>query len=155
MTGIEIAISRRFLFVIFRQSEMDSQGPGLPNPVFELMHANESFYTFMVASLGLGAIATLVLGFSGVELLMGQGWGRILAIGYSVYAILSAVVGVIVNWIFVFGPMMEMANDAGLEQQGAIIGGMIGGSIGGCCGTIYPIILLCLLLPEKIKQALD
>ena len=60
---------------------------------------------------------------------MGQGWGRILAIGYNVYAIRSAVAGVIVNWIFVFGPMMEMANDAGLEQQGA----MIGGSIGGCC----------------------
>jgi hypothetical protein len=125
-----------------------------PNPVFELMEENEAYKMFTFVTMGLGFIATCVLGIAGIGLLKMQAWGRQLSIVYAVYAILAAIVGFIANWFWLIGPLMERANQMGPgPEQAAAIGGAIGGTVGGCFGVIYPIILLIFMMRPSFAQA--
>ena len=110
---------------------------------------------FTFVSMGLGFIATCVLGIAGFGLVKMQAWGRQLSVIYAVYSIFAAIVGLIANWVWVFGPLMERANamGPGPEKAGAI-GGAIGGGIGGCLGAIYPIVLLIFMLRPSFVRAL-
>jgi len=125
-----------------------------PNPVFELMEENQAYYVFTMVTMALGFVATVVLGLGGFGLLKMLAWGRHLSIGYAVYAIIAGIVGMIANWVWLIGPLMERANAAGggPEQAGAI-GGIIGGAFGGCIGLIYPVLLLIFMMRPNVVQA--
>jgi hypothetical protein len=109
-------------------------------------------WTFTIVSLGLGFVATIVLAISGIGLLQLRPWGRYLAIGYSLFAIIQAVVGTIVNWVFLVAPMMERAGEAGVQGQAAM-GAAIGGVLGGCIGLIYPVLLLIFMYRPNMIAA--
>ena len=79
-------------------------------------------------------------------------YGRTLAIGYSIYALLAGVVGLIVNVTIVFGPMLQNMQGLPAPQRAAAMGGLIGGVIGGCVGLVFPAILLfCMYRPSVVS----
>lgn len=125
--------------------------PGIENPIFEIMQQNSIYFAFMIASLGLGSIATILLIIAGVGLLNGKPYGRSCSIFYAGYAIVSGIIGIGMNFVFLVQPMLENINDMadGPEKAGAI-GGAIGGTLGGACGLIYPIILLIFMLRAPV-----
>ena len=131
------------------------QNPNMPNPALDLMKTNSVYQGIIICSLSLGFIFTIICILSGVGLLKYRKSGRTLALWYGWYAIIAAVIGTIVNVVFVFGPMMEQANQRGGPEAAGAIGGMIGGMVGGLAGLIYPIILLVFMNKQKLIDALD
>ena len=133
-----------------------SQGlfPAGPNPVLDAMKTNATYRTFTQASLVLGGFATVALIASGVGLLQMRPYGRTLAIGYGIYALIAAVAGMIVNFALVFGPMLESMQRLPPAQRAGVIGGMIGGVVGGGVGMVYPAILLYCMYRPNVLNAL-
>ena len=132
------------------------QNPQFPNPALEAMQGDGPYSLFLKVAIGIGSIFVVVLILSGVGLLKGRMWGRTLAIVYSVYAIISAVVGGVVNYFLLWGPMLQDAGPAAPgPENAAAIGGAIGGIGGTCVGMIFPIVLLIFMLRPKFKSALE
>lgn len=127
---------------------------GVPNPVLDLMNANPAYMAFMKVSLVLGGVAAVVLAISGIGLLLCKAWGRTLAIGYGVYAVVMGVVGMVANYFWLLKPLMEKAAQAPAgPDQAAFVGGLAGGLCGGCFGLIYPIILLYFMFRPTVIAA--
>jgi hypothetical protein len=127
---------------------------GGQNPVLDIMAENTTYRIFMQVSIILGLIATLVVIASGIGLLQLKPYGRTLAIVYGVYAVVAGIVGIIVNFVFIIGPLMQKASDAPAgPEQAAAIGGAIGGSFGGCIGLIYPVVLLFFMYRPNVVEA--
>lgn len=128
--------------------------PNIPNPAIEIMQSNAAYRSYMIGSIAMGFVSTIVLAVAGVGLLTWRKYGRTASIFYGWFAILSMIVGTIVNWIFIFGPMVEQAQKANGPEMAGAIGGAIGGSIGSCVALIYPAILLFFMSRPNIKNAL-
>ena len=90
---------------------------------------------------------------AGVGLLRLKSWGRKLSIGYAIYAIVFTIISSAANFMFLFRPMMEEAQQRQGVEAGAAIGGAIGASVGSCFGLIYPIILLIFMMRPKVVAA--
>ena len=131
------------------------QNPNVRNPVLDLIAGSPGYRLFTLVTVGLGFIATIVLIVAGIGLFQTKSFGRTLSIGYSIYAIVSGIVGLGVNFVFLIRPLLEQAQAAGTgpEQAGAI-GGIIGGSFGGCLGMAYPIVLLIFMCRRNVAEAL-
>jgi hypothetical protein len=126
------------------------------NPVMELMASNPAYRLFNQVSIGLGFVATAVLIVAGIGLIRARPFGRTLSIGYSIYAILAGLAGLVVSYLFLVQPLMERANAGGAgPERAAAIGGMIGGLAGGCLGQIYPILLLIFMCRRNVAEALQ
>lgn len=132
------------------------QNPNVRNPVLELMANSPGYRLFNQISTGLGFIVAIVLVVAGIGLLQTKSFGRTLSIGYSIYALVAGVVGLIVSFMFLMKPLLEQAQAAGggPERAGAI-GGMIGGMFGGCVSLIYPIVLLIFMYRRNVVEALS
>lgn len=124
-----------------------------PNPVLELMKENQAYFVFIVVTMVLGLVATLVLACGGYGLLKMRPWGRHLSIVYAVYTILAGIVGLIANWFWLFTPLMEQARQASGPEQAGAIGGLVGGVCGGGIGLIYPVLLLIFMTRPNVVQA--
>jgi hypothetical protein len=123
------------------------------NPVVKIMQDSPVMQTWMMVSVPLGLAACVALLASGIGLLGLKPWARTLAIGYAIYGILSCILGTIMNYVFLFGPLMEQAQHTRGPEAAAAIGGAIGGLIGGCLGLIYPVLLLIFMLLPKVAAA--
>lgn len=125
--------------------------PAMKNPVIDLMNANPVYWGFMMLSMIVGFLFTIVLMIGGVGLLNGRPYGRKCSIVYAIYAIIAAIVGTVFNFIFLLLPLLQQADGmaAGPEKAG-LIGGAIGGTVGGVCGVIYPIVLLIFMMRAPI-----
>ncbi len=131
------------------------QNPNVRNPVLDLMADSPVYRLFNQVMIGLGCIAAIVLIVAGIGLLQTRPWGRTLSIGYSLYAILSGILGLAMSFVFLVKPLLDQANAAGGgPEQAAAIGGMIGGLFGGCFGMIYPIVLLIFMCRRNVAEAL-
>lgn len=126
-----------------------------PNPALDVMKDNPAFYTYTMASLAVGLVATVALIAAGIGLLAYKSWGRTLSIWYGVYGVISVVVGTVVTYYFMVVPLMQQAQNVpnGPERAG-MIGGAIGGVAGGCIGLIYPVALLIFMLRPSFAEAL-
>lgn len=98
-----------------------------------------AYRVFTIVTIPLGLVATIVLVAAGVGLLNDKDWGRKFSIGYAIYAIVSGLIGTVLNVVLIMVPMMQQMG--GGEQMAAAVGGMVGGTIGGCIGLIYPALL--------------
>ena len=134
------------------------QDPNFPNPTMDAFNNNPGYRTFMIVSMVLGFIFSIVLAAGGVGLLQSRRYGRSASIAYAWYAIIGAVVGIVVNYFFLIGPMIEQAQQAEGAQRGAAVGGAIGGAVGGvigsCMGMAYPIVLLFFMSRPNVIRAL-
>ena len=129
--------------------------PNMPNPVLELMAENPVYRTINMVMLALGFIATVVLVVAGIGLLQFKSYGRVLSMGYAVYALVSALLGFIVTTMFVTMPLMERMNALpdGPAKTGAIFG-IVGGYVGLVVGLIYPSLLLYFMTRPNVVAAL-
>lgn len=128
--------------------------PALPNPMLELLDSNPSYRLFLQVSIALGGLASLALLAAGIGLLLAKAWGRTLSVGYAWYAIVAAIVGMVVNWVYVLQPMLAAVKaDPGPAAAGAL-GGAVGGMVGGLFGLAYPIVLLVFMNRAALREAL-
>lgn len=113
------------------------------NPMLDLLNNSPGYRMFLMISLSLGVIATVVLIIAGIGLLTGKPMGQSLSVIYGWYGVFSVFVGLIANIVWVFGPLMQQIQQApaGPAKAGAI-GGLVGGSVGLIIGLIYPVLLL-------------
>lgn len=126
------------------------QDPRFPNPALELLESNQGYRAFLIGSLVVGVVATVILIIAGVGLLKSRRWGRSLSIGWAWYAIASMIIGLIGNWFFLWKPLLA---DAG-PGQGAAAAGLLGGILGSVLGFIYPILLHVFLNKQAVSDAL-
>tara|TARA_B100000029_G_C17122656_1_gene795728 strand:+ start:117 stop:671 length:555 start_codon:yes stop_codon:yes gene_type:complete len=138
--------------LLFAQQNSNASG----NPVVELMQSSTAFRVFNMISIGLGFVGAIVLCVAGIGLLMMRNWGRVLSIGYSIYAIVMGFVTIVVNAFLIWLPLFQRANEPGASPQdtAVAIGGVVGGAVGGCFGMLYPIILLVFMLRPGFVVAL-
>ena len=123
------------------------------NPVVKIMRESSAYTAWLKLMIPLGLLTSGLLLAAGIGLLRLENWGRKLSIGYAVYAILIGILGLVMNFIYLFGPLLkEAAQKQGPEAAGAI-GGAVGGSVGGCFGLLYPIFLLVFMTRPKIVAA--
>ena len=138
------------LVSIFAQEAL--QPPGAPvNPVQEAMNASDGYQAFLIGASAVGMVATIALIISGAGLLNGKLYGRTLSIWYAIYGIISVIVGLIANIVFVFGPVFEQLDQMpdGPEKIGATAG-LYGGVFGSCIGMIYPVLLLIFMKRRNV-----
>jgi uncharacterized membrane protein len=122
------------------------------NPMSRIFEENPGYRLYLIVSAGVGILAALVLIAAGIGLLKMKPWARLTAIGYSIYGIVTGVVGIIVSAIFLFEPLMIQARSQGPEAFAAIMG-LTGGMAGGCFGLVYPILLLIFMTRPKVRNA--
>jgi hypothetical protein len=150
---LNIAFAAFGVFGIFTTLALFSMEGAAANPVLKIMRENPAYAGWLKITIPLGVLACAALLACGIGLLMMKRWARKLAIGYGIYAIVFGLIGVIVNFVFLFRPLMqEAAQRQGPEAAGAI-GGAIGGTAGGCFGMIYPILLLIFMTRPKVLAA--
>jgi hypothetical protein len=123
------------------------------NPVVKIMQDNPAYATFLKISIPLGMLSCGALLAAGIGLLMMKNWGRLVSIGYAVYAILFGLVGMVANFVFVIRPLLEQASQKQGPEAAGAIGGAVGGGIGGCFGLIYPMLLLIFMTRPKLVAA--
>ncbi len=108
----------------------------------------------MKVSLGLGGLAVIVLIASGAGLLNLRPWGRTTAIGYSVYAIVSGLLGIGITWVYVAQPTFDQLQaGADPDVMAEAIARSIGGLAGGCVGLIYPVLLWYYMTRPRVVAA--
>jgi hypothetical protein len=122
-------------------------------PVVKLMRECPTYGMWLKLTIPLGLLSCGVLLAAGIGLLRLENWGRKLSIGYAIYAIIFSILGLVMNFIFLFGPLLEEASKKQGPEAAAAIYGVVGGSIGGCFGLIYPILLLVFMTRPKVVAA--
>ena len=129
------------------------QDPTLNNPVLDIMQKHPEYALFNKVAAGIGFVASMLAIAAGIGLLQLKSWGRTLSIVYAVYGIVAAIVTGIVNYIYLIGPLMRMADQLeGPEKaQAQILIGSTG--LGPCISLIYPVVLLIFMNTETIKRA--
>jgi hypothetical protein len=143
--GLGLLCTPISLIMLFYQAQ---QG----NPMSRILDENAAYRVYLIAAAVAGVLAALVLIAAGIGLLQMKSWARLTSIGYAIFGIVTGVVAIIVNVVFIFGPMMTQARDGGPEAAAAI-GGLVGGMAGGCFGLVYPILLLIFMTRPKIRNA--
>ena len=126
--------------------------PLVPNPALELIESNPTYRTLMMVLIGLGLLAAVALLVAGVGLLRSRAWGRTLSIGYAWYGIVGAIVGMIVNWIYLVQPMLAKWNPAFGPAEAATVSTAVSGILGGCFGMLYPIVLLVFMSRPALRD---
>lgn len=128
-------------------------GAGQQNPVLKVMEDDPFLSTWMKVSMPLALAGGVALLAAGIGLLLLKEWARKLSIGYAVYAIVMALVGVAINLIFVMPRLTQQLGGAkGPEAVGAQIG-MVAGIAGGIVGLIYPALLLYFMTRPHVRAA--
>ena len=79
------------------------------NPAWKIMRENAAYAGWLKITIPLGVLACLALLARGIGLLMMKGWARKLAIGYSIYAIVFSLIGIVVNFVFLFRLLLQEA----------------------------------------------
>jgi hypothetical protein len=128
--------------------------PAMPNPMLDLLDSNPTFRLFMQVTIVLGGVASLVLLAAGIGLLLTKAWGRTLSVGYAWYAIAAAIIGMVVNWVYLIQPTLAAMKGAeGPAAMGAL-GGVVGGLLGGVFSLVYPVVLLVFMNRAAVRAAL-
>jgi hypothetical protein len=123
------------------------------NPVLEIMRNSPGYAVWMKIAIPLGFLAAGVSIAAGIGLLKLKNWARILSIGYAIYTIVTGIIGMVLNYIFLLQPLMEQASQKRGPEAAVLIGAAIGGTFGSCFGMIYPVLLLIFMLRPNVVAA--
>jgi len=125
------------------------------NPMYSILQSSEFYRAWLWGASVIGLFATFVLLAAGIGLLLSKNWGRLLSMGYAIYAIVMGIAGGVVSWIYVTAPLLDkMSASSGPEVYGAI-GGAIGGTIGSLAGLLYPIAILVFMTRRRVVEYLQ
>ena len=125
-----------------------------PNAVVRAQ-TSPAMMAWVEVNLALGAIACIALVASGIGLLNMKPWGRKVSIGYAIYALFSAAVGLAVQGWFVTLPVMQEVQHNNSPESAAAVGGLIGGIFGGCLSCIYPVLLWYFMSRPQVVAAIE
>jgi hypothetical protein len=128
-------------------------GTSSNNPVIQLIHDSPGYAAWLKISIVLGVAGGAVLFAAGLGLLALKPWGRMISMGYAIYALVMVLVGGVVNYLFLIQPMMQQAQQKQGPEAAGAIGGAIGGMFGSCFGLIYPILLLIFMMRANVVAA--
>jgi hypothetical protein len=123
------------------------------NPVVQTVRNNPGYAAWMKIAIPLGFLACGVSIAAGIGLLKLKNWARILSIGYAIYAIVTGIIGMVLNYIFLMQPLMEQASQKQGPEAAVLIGAAIGGTFGSCFGMIYPVLLLIFMFRPNVVAA--
>jgi hypothetical protein len=126
--------------------------PDARNPLAQVIQDNLFYRYWMIGSVVMGVIASAVLLTAGIGLLRMQNWGRLVSLGYAVYAIVAGLAGIVVTLVVLLPALKPQGNSDPAAMAG-MIGGVAGGLIGGCVALVYPILLLIFLNRPKVRAA--
>jgi hypothetical protein len=132
---------------------MFSPTAGSNNPALKLMQESPRYLMWLKVTIPIGVLGCLALLASGIGLLRLKRWARTLSIGYAIYAIVFGIAGVVMNFIFLFRPLLEEAQRSQGPEAAGAIGVALGGTVGGCVGLIFPIVLLAFMVRPKVVAA--
>lgn len=124
---------------------------GSDNPVIQFIHASPGYATWLKVCIALEIVCCVALLVTGVGFLGLKPWARNLALGYSIYAIVFCLVGMLVNLTYMVQPMLGQIEQQRAFETVCAIGGPIGGTIGGFFWLIYPLLLLGFMLRPKVS----
>ncbi len=122
------------------------------NPTLGLMQSDATYRLILQTLLVAGTVASIAGIVGGIGLLKGQSWGRTISIGYGWYCILSCFIGLGINWVYLFQPMLATAAEGTQAQKVAVIGGIVGGLFGTCFGGIYPVVLVIFMMKRSVRE---
>ncbi len=121
-------------------------------PIQRVMDASAGLFAYWVAMAAFSMLSALALIAAGIGLLQLRPWARVLSIVYGIFSIVVGIVGMMVNAVFVFGPMITRARTGGPEAAASLVG-LTAGTIGGIIGMVYPILLLVFMTRPRIRDA--
>ena len=122
---------------------------GVPEDSVLFDHENRFVSAYLEISTYVGYVATGVLIVAGIGLLALKTWGRLLSIGYAVYAILGQIVSTAVVFPLVVKPMLE-------EQDAFFMNVFLVSSlIGVGFGLLYPCLLLFFMTRRHVIRAFN
>ena len=131
---------------------LGADGAGeIPNPAFEAMKSSPVFKAWTWFSTIGGLVAAVVLVISGIALLMKRDVGRRLAIYYAYYALIVAVIGVVLGAIYVYGPLFAKMGDA----PAAAITVLVSAVLGTALSLLYPALILYFMHKPAVIRALQ
>jgi hypothetical protein len=90
------------------------------NPALELMENSAGFQLFTDISTGLGLVVIILLISASIGMFSLKPWARKVTIGWGVYSIFMAIIGMALNYVVIFGPLL--ADLDGPERIGMMIG---------------------------------
>jgi hypothetical protein len=139
--------------VVFSLVSLFMATPGT-NPVYDVMRSSVVLVYWTYASSLIGGVLTLVLCIAGIGLLMDKAWGRLASLAYGGATILFGLLGILMNAIFLFPAMLELADSSRPEVAGGVIGGVVGGVAGSCIGLVYPVLLIVFMTRKPVVEYL-
>lgn len=119
---------------------------GQRNPVLEIAHESPTYLSYMKLTTIVGLLAVVLLIVAGIGLLKAKNWARLASIGYAIYGIVGGVVGIVMTWKYVMGPLSEKGGPAAA-------GGAMGGLVGGLVALAYPVVLLIFMRKRNVREA--
>lgn len=128
-------------------------GEASNNPIVQIINENPGYAAYLKVSTVLGVLVSLLLLAAGIGLLKLMPWGRLVSIGYAIYAIIMVLVNSGVSYVFLVKPLMDKAAAAHGPEAAGATAGAIGGVFGGCFGLIYPILLLIFMFRPGVAAA--
>jgi hypothetical protein len=125
---------------------------GPNNPAAQAINQGGFYGAYSLISMGLGSVAAIVLLASGIGLLRLRAWARKASIAYACYSILTTIVGLAVNYLYVLRPLADQLGTGGL-QEAVAMGAMVGSGLGGVLGLVFPILLMYFMLRPHVAAA--
>ncbi len=108
-----------FIVWIISQLGLMPTGPQ-GNPAMDLMENNAAYQMFTQVSMGLGVLVTILIISASIGMFSLRPWARLATIGWGLYSMLMTVVAFAVNYLVLFGPLLE--DLSGPERIGIVIG---------------------------------
>jgi len=111
------------------------------------------FKIWSIVALVISPLSVIALFASAYGLLKMRDWGRNLAIIYTAVTIVTSLVGLVISWVYITGPMLErFAGDDSGQAAGAWIGA-IASVIGTCVGMAHPIFMWYFMTRPRVLAA--
>jgi len=123
------------------------------NYVVKVMRDNPTYLMWIKISIPLSLLALAALLAAGIGLLRLKAWARVLSIAYAIWAIVTGLVALVLNYLFLARPLMEEAARKESAESAGLMGGAVGSLFGGCFGLVYPIILLIFMTRPTVIAA--
>lgn len=111
--------------------------------------------TWMVVSLSLGALLSVLLLTSGIGVLRRSRWARRASLAYGVAALVLGALGQFVAVFYMYPALAPFIESGSVVDRSGAIGGIVGGVVGGIVGMALPIAVIVVMTRPSFKAELD
>jgi hypothetical protein len=119
------------------------------NPAAALMENSEGYQLFTHFASVMGLLATILIMSASIGMFSLKPWARPATIGWGVYSILMTVVASAVNYLIIFGPLLEDLN--GPERIGIVVAVVFTVVIGAVFIGYFLLMIFMLTRPRVVE----